>query len=193
MFVPNARANWIYDPGTGLYYGLTSQKETWTQAEAEAESLHGYLASIPDQPTESFLLSNFVVASTPGGGDRQPFWIGMYDANFSPDASNRDFVWTDGTAVTYTDWNPGESNNSGGSEWYVAFNFHYGVDQSNTPGTWNDTTNVGSVAGPYYGIIELNYNPTVPEPSSAVLISLGIAGAMVFRARWRRQSRSVAA
>ncbi|WP_165228538.1 C-type lectin domain-containing protein [Aquisphaera insulae] len=187
---PPAEAGFVYYAGTGHWYGLTDQRETWTAAEAEAVADGGHLASITSQGEQDFLVANFVTASVPGG-ERQPFWIGLVDTNFSPNAANRNFQWTDGSAVTYTDWNPGEPNNNTGNEWYTAFNFHYGLNQGSTPGTWNDTTNGGSVNGPYRGIIELSFDPAaIPEPASLTLALLGCAGPMALvlgmRARVRR-------
>jgi hypothetical protein len=139
----------------GHYYGLTKTAETWTQAEAEAEAMGGHLVAITSQAEENFLINQFVTGT---GATNQPYWMGFYDANYSPNASNRDFVWTTGEPVSYTDWNAAtnEPNNNGGQEWYGSFNFHYGLNAGSTPGTWNDTTLGGSVAGPYYGLIELN-------------------------------------
>jgi hypothetical protein len=158
----------------GHTYLLTPTVATWTQAEALGVSIGGHLAAINSQAEQDFLVSAFVNASVPGG-DRQPFWIGLRDIAQSPiiGGGGQNFQWTTGEPVVYTNWAPFEPNNDTGDEWYTAFNFHYGVNQSNTPGTWNDTTNIGSVApNPYRGIVEIN---AVPEPCSFVLAST-IAG-----------------
>src|SRR5262249_32498748 len=128
-------------------------KETWAQAEAEAVAMGGHLVAITSQAEENFLISQFV---TGPGATNQPYWMGFYDANYAPTASNRNFRWTTGEPVSYTDWNPGEPNNNTSNEWYGAFNFHHGLGQSSTAGTWNDTTLAGSVNPPYFGIIELD-------------------------------------
>jgi hypothetical protein len=184
----HADITWFLNPDNSHYYGVTLNTETWAQAEAQAVSLGGHLASVTSQNEENFLINTFVVSSTPGGS-LQPLWIGLYDANFSPNTANRNFVWTTGEPVSYTDWNPGEPNNNGGNEWYVAFNFHYAFGQTSTKGTWNDTTLGGSVSGPYRGIIELNFNPTaVPEPGPLALA--GVAAAVGAGVQWRRRRRA---
>jgi hypothetical protein len=164
----------------GHSYQVTPSIMNWTQAEAVAVTMGGHLAAINSQAEQDFLVSTFVVPSTPGG-DRQPFWIGLTDVNHSPiiGGAGQNFQWTTGEPFTYSNWNPGEPNNNTGNEWYVAFNFHYGVNQSNTPGTWNDTTDVGSVPpNPYRGIIEI---AGVPEPGSAVFVGLVMAAGVVVR------------
>ncbi|ETN79331.1 hypothetical protein NECAME_18145, partial [Necator americanus] len=40
-------------------------------------------------------------------------WIGLTQANYP---ASKDWTWTDGTAVTYLNWAPGEPNDSKGVE-----------------------------------------------------------------------------
>lgn len=180
----SARADYFYYAGTGHYYGLTTGTGTWNQEEAAAVALGGYLASITSQGEEDFLINTFVTPTTPGG-ELQPFWIGLRDVNFSPNNGNRDFQWTTGEPLTYTDWNSStsEPNNNGGNEWYVAFNFHYAFGQG-PKGTWNDTYQGAGPFGTrlYYGIVELE---SVPEPAS--LVMLGTGGLGLLGHGWRRK------
>ena len=181
LLVPRpTRAAFVYNPANGHLYGLTTTRENWTAAEAEAVRLGGHLASITSQAEQDFLVTNFVDDPNP----QRPYWIGMWDTNLSMghDVSSRSFQWTDGESVSYTNWAWNgadfEPNNHTLNEWYCAFNFHYGVGQSNIKGTWNDTTDIASVLGPYYGIVEI-----VPEPSSLLLFGLGAVGVLVFAYR----------
>ena len=184
LAIPSAvNADYFYYAGTGHYYGLTGAAETWTQAEAEAVAAGGHLASITSQGEEDFLISTFVDPIT---GD-SPYWIGLRDVNQSgsSDPSTRDFQWTTGEALNYTDWNSdtGEPNNDGGREWYVTFNFF-----GDTPGTWNDTYQGDGPFGPrlFSGIVELNSAPAaVPGPAGLVIFATGVIGLLGYGRRRR--------
>ena len=67
----------------GNQYLLTSPNLTWSQAQAEAESLGGNLVTINDASEETWLKNNF--------GDTEGFWIGINDA-----ASEGNFEWASG-------------------------------------------------------------------------------------------------
>ena len=41
-------------------------------------------------------------------------WIGLYDS--LANSPTRNFLWSDGTKVKYTNWNKNEPNNEGGNE-----------------------------------------------------------------------------
>ena len=94
----------IVNPANGhSYYRLSPS--TWTQAEAAAVTLHGHLVTINDATENTFVLDNF--ASGPGQG---PVWLGYTDRT-----TEGTFVWVDGENPGYTNWDPGEPNNGGGS------------------------------------------------------------------------------
>ena len=94
----------------GNDYQLTSSSLTWTQAQAEAESLGGNLVSINDADEEAWLKETF--------GEDEGFWIGINDAE-----SEGNFEWVSGDPVTYTNWAPGEPNNYQQNQDYGRINF----------------------------------------------------------------------
>lgn len=107
--------NYVGSVGGNHYY-LSTNQLSWQQAQLQAQSNGGHLAVIPNAQTNS-LLAN----ALPTGFA----YIGLTD-----EITEGTFLWVDGTPLSYTNWNPGEPNNAGGGEDYVAI--------SNT-GTWNDT------------------------------------------------------
>lgn len=112
----------------GSYYAATDSRLTWQQAESQAQSLGGHLASVTSQAEQRFLTTNFAA--------REDIWIGLS----SPGAPS----WTTGEPVSYTAFFPGEPNNLGGIESVVHMNLGSGL--------WNDNT----VIAKYRGIIEIN-------------------------------------
>lgn len=180
-----ARADFIHFAGTGNYYGLTTSAGSWAQAEAEAVALGGHLVSITSAAENAFLVSTFLTVPQ---AQALPYWIGLNDA-----ASEGQFVWSSGEAVTYTNWASGEPNNVGDDEDYVAISWHFARGEQVSPGTWNDaplngTSGYGGNSnGPYRGIIELNYDPAaVPEPSAIAMLALGaVAAGIAARRRGR--------
>jgi len=178
----------VVNPANGHIYYLIDPKP-WTDAQAEAVSLGGHLVSINDAAENQFLIDNF----TSGTDANRVLWIGLTDQN-----SEGVFQWTSGEPVTYTNWFPGEPNNSaegGGDEDYVSFNWHFTVPDAlpKVQGTWNDDTNTGpsgplqgftrgsprhgGAPGPFHGVVEI-----IPEPASLGLLSCA-AVALVRRRR----------
>src|SRR5262249_23259674 len=60
------------------------------------------------------------------------------------------FVWVSGEPVTYTNWNPGEPNNSGGNENYT--------EMLGSNGQWNDQPDGGN-GFVQFGIAEIGGPP----------------------------------
>jgi Lectin C-type domain len=94
---------------------------TWTEANAAAQALSccgvtGHLATMADAAENDFIRLNL-------GGVQG--WIGFNDI-----ASEGTFVWVTGEPVTFTSWNSGEPNNSGGIE--------NCAEISGSGGGWND-------------------------------------------------------
>ncbi|MEM9587763.1 MAG: lectin-like protein, partial [Planctomycetota bacterium] len=70
---------------------------SWTDLQAEAQARGGYLISVNDAQERNFAEQAF--------GSLGQFWLGLSDV-----ASEGTWVWTDGTADTYTAWDAGEPN-----------------------------------------------------------------------------------
>lgn len=156
--------DWVTSPINGHHYTLTNTpvlQPTWVEAEAEAVSIGGHLATIRNLAEEQWLKANY-------GTDW--LWIGLNDI-----ANLGSFVWASGEPVSYINWNPGEPsyiNGPGGErELYVGYNI--GVERG-----WNDFPDWYRL----YGIIEV---VPVPEPSSLLALISGIAPLMLLR-RTRR-------
>ena len=110
-------------------------------------ALGGNLVSIRDQAEQDFVHSNF---GNLGGVDRR-IWIGFNDA-----AAEGSFAWSDGTPAKYTNWNPGEPNNSGGVEDYA--------ELLGSNGRWNDLNDAGA-GFPHIAVIELPGSAKNPGPA----------------------------
>jgi hypothetical protein len=174
------------DPANGHSYTVVGAGD-WNAAEAEAQALGGNLATIRSASENSWITSNICVDLSAEGGPNLsdvPLWIGLYDP--SPDDGTgsthaADFVWIDGEAVSYTNWNPGEPNNGLGDENYGVINWHFAADNTAAVGTWNDVPESGEFASgnttpPYYGIAEI-----IPEPRIAEVLGLILLGSRARR------------
>lgn len=144
----------------GHQYSLLSNTDSWIDSEAFAVSLGGHLVAVNDAAEMTFLNSTF---------GSNALWIGL--ARTGPSS----FAWTNGDALTYTNWAGGEPNNYGGNENYV----HTYAGS----GTWNDLAEGSGYAGDKFGVLELT---KVPEPSEIALMIAGL-GIMGFIMR-RRQA-----
>lgn len=157
---------------TDTYNGSTYQllsSDTWTNSEAFAQSQGGHLLTINDAAENTWLTTQ----AFNQWGITHSYWIG-----FSRNPSNpSQFVWADGSSSSYTQWSPGEPNNSNSynadAENYVHTYLNYGG--GSRFGNWNDLANVDPFEGPKFGVIQLAPAvAAVPEPSAAGLMGLGL-------------------
>ncbi len=125
------------------------EASNWADAEAAAIALGGHLVAVNSAAENTFLINTF--------GSVSSLWLGLQRTG--PGAG--DFSWTNGDALTYTNWAGGEPNNAGGNENYV---------HTYTNGTWNDLPGDSSYSGAKYGVME-----AVPEPSTYAMLGAGLA------------------
>lgn len=150
----------ITNPGNGHSYALLTHS-SWTDAESEAISLGGHLATINDEAEQNWLLSIF----SPNR-DRH-LWIGLNDVD-----QEGLFVWANGDPFIFSNFPPGEPNNFGGIEDYTYIDVAHGD-------AWNDLANIdeqiapGGFFIPLHGVVEFS-SGSVPEPSTAVLFSASL-------------------
>src|SRR5690554_3861010 len=124
-------------------YFLNTQSMSGSEAQDYAESLGANLVSIQSQAENDCLLAGLNTLGQTG-----TIWIGLNDEDVEGT-----FVWYDQSPVTYTNWAPGEPNNSGGNEDCVQI-----YPTGSSPGMWNDL-NCG--ANNSKSIIEVNLCPVV--------------------------------
>jgi glucose/arabinose dehydrogenase len=109
-------------PGEFIYNGnryvLTSTALSWDAAQSEAQQLGGNLVTITDAAEETWLKQTF--------GDAEEFWIGLTDRRVEGQ-----FEWVNGEVVTYTNWAPGEPNNTTNQDYGV---MNYGASKQ-----WDDS------------------------------------------------------
>ena len=154
-----------YLPYTGHFYRFISRRGiSWTEAKAEASSdsmmyygLRGYLATVTSQEENDFIklktkgvgwigatdiAQNYYWRWVTGpeglqnNGQGLLFWIGLGSQYASGVAG------TGPVAGAYTNWNSGEPNDTGGTEFYAHITFFPGNLANSYK--WNDLPNGGS-------------------------------------------------
>ncbi|RAR47170.1 putative secreted protein (Por secretion system target) [Flavobacterium lacus] len=151
----------IPDPTLFTYIGNVNGRDYFRSITAQNRSNArticlnngGHLASIPNAEVNQFIFDN-------AGNSR--IYIGLQDSQ-----TEGVFVWENGERLTYTNWSPGEPNNSSNEDL---------VELDNTNGRWNDTN--GSATRLYF----LELNPagalkTVCEGSNLTLQAPTLSGA----------------
>jgi hypothetical protein len=88
----------LVNPATGSRYYRLSNGD-WNSLRASAVAMGGDLATINNAAENAWVVANMI-------GGTKPF-IGLNDA-----AQEGTFVWADGSASTYRNWQPGEPNNT---------------------------------------------------------------------------------
>ena len=120
-------------------YFLNPDPHSGSSAQAYAQTLGANLISVQSAAENTCIMNELNRLGQSG-----VIWIG-----FNDEAEEGNFVWYDQAPVTYTNWAPGEPNNSGGDE---------GCTQIYPDGMWNDlncnTANAQS-------IIEVNLCPLI--------------------------------
>ncbi|XP_036594140.1 C-type lectin domain family 4 member G-like isoform X2 [Trichosurus vulpecula] len=99
----------------GSCYFFSKNKLTWSQARDDCVQKQAHLVIINNQDEQNFL--------TPT--EKLGYWIGLRKVKEGV------HKWIDGTTLGYTNWNPGEPNDSQGMENCVMMLHH---------GKWNDFT-----------------------------------------------------
>jgi hypothetical protein len=212
---PIARADFLFTHADHSYLVVTTPA-SWVNAAAQARSLqlggqNGYLVHIDDAAENTAIITqllanipaaDFGLTRAPDGGNGSYVWIGAQDIT----VEGR-WIWDgdfDGTGPllgtgTFSTWVPAAYHNWGINpatglqrEPDDGFGNQDGAGISlngwpfGAPGQWNDV----NAANALYYIVE--FNTIVPEPSSLVLLSAGLACALIV-ARRRRLAPGAAA
>jgi len=143
---------WFTNPANGHRYTLVST-QYWHEAEAQAVTLGGHLASINSQQENDWVY-NVVIYPITG----LSVWIGLYQEPGQGEP-NGGWGWTSGEPLVFTNWLEGEPNNGGGVENFGEYFYQ--------TGKWNDTSN--QVIPSQYGVVEV-----VPEPATIAVLGLGL-------------------
>lgn len=169
--------------GNGHFYQpvLAPGGIDWATAEANAEAMGGYLATITSANENNFafsLISNNSQFWVNFGTDTRGPWLGAYQPPGSPEPAGG-WTWVTGEAFSYQNWAAGEPNNSTAADPNgEAYLQYLGKGNNDPANTWNDMSFNGGV---YSYIVEAN---AVPEPSSIMICGLS---AVLF-AVWRRRN-----
>ena len=142
----------------GHFYDVVSIPGTlsWEEASAAASAAGGYLATITS-PAENVFVFSLVNNAAYWHGYSGP-WLGGYQspATWQPDAN---WHWVTGEAWSYTNWQSGQPNDSGGrAEDKLQFGFATLVS------VWNDIMSVDPTPAyqPSAYVVEWNSDPLVP-------------------------------
>ena len=106
----------------GYCYNFSSDNLTWPQAKFTCESVGSRLAVINSEAKQQALAP--IIS--------HPAWIGL---SFHL-IEMTEFLWVDGSRVSYSNWNCGEPN-VGAEVCVEIYPFHYGSQER---GKWNDDT-----------------------------------------------------
>lgn len=141
----------IVNPANEHEYFLLSPGG-WHESETLAIALGGHLVTIDDATEQAWVFDTF----GDWGGMRRSLWIGLNDA-----AQEGEFVWADGSLTGFSNWLPGQPDNSPATngEDYVHM-LNTGNEYGHPGGFWNDLKSPNSVFttfDPVCGVVELPY------------------------------------
>ncbi|MEK7253475.1 MAG: lectin-like protein, partial [Bacteroidota bacterium] len=139
----------------GHHYFLSTSTVTWANAKIAATNLSGYLATVTTSAENTFLRSTIAAAGISAA------WLGLTD-----EVTEGTFAWANGETFSYTNWETGEPNDSGGED--------YGSMYTVT-GKWNDYSS--SATNRY--VLELQTSGGYEQPVTPVLES-GLASGSNF-------------
>ena len=155
----------------GHAYLQVSQSVNWDEAVAGSsswvyEGVTGHLVTFTSKAESDFVRSQVLT----GASSR---WIGLTD-----EASEGSFQWVTGEPLTYSSWNGGEPNNSGGNEDYV---------EMYPGGGWNDLPGNAVLAGylvefdaPFVGGVLKNDTDADGDTLQAKVVTLPEYGELAF-------------
>jgi len=115
-------------------YKVFKDRKSWGDAGEKCVEEGGELASIESSQENDFLVTMLSTTANNDAHNDARYWIGASDR-----AKEGTWMWSDGTAWKYTNWdfqNP--SNSGGGEDCLEIWGFERDKPNNNGRGTWND-------------------------------------------------------
>ncbi|MCP9926121.1 putative Ig domain-containing protein, partial [Synechococcus lacustris C3-12m-Tous] len=131
---------------------------SWTQAEANSVKLGGHLVSISSDSENKFLVDQYAFDSAGYNGDIS-YYLGLTDK-----ASKGTWIWSDGSPLSFSNWSPGEPQQTSGEDYSEFLLVSTGP---RNPGQWGDNfETIGSGKG-------ISETPFIRRGDSAYVIVSG--------------------